>query len=61
MKDTGRFLYVTFRQAHFVKQLVNPDGLLWDAEVQVLGETGAIEYYGYVLRKRTTAGTETQS
>ncbi|KAJ4424081.1 hypothetical protein N0V82_001328 [Gnomoniopsis sp. IMI 355080] len=52
LKDSGRFLYVTFRQAHFMKPLLNPDGQLWDMEMQVLGETGSFDYYGYVIRKR---------
>lgn len=38
-----------------MKPLLNPDGKLWDMEMQVLGETGSFDYYGYVIRKRTAS------
>ena len=50
LKDDGIFLYVTFRQPHFMKPLLNPDGL-WDLEMQVLAEQGTFDYYGFVIRK----------
>jgi hypothetical protein len=50
MKDDGAFLYITFRQPHFMKPLLNPDGL-WDLDMQVLGGVGTFDYYGYVIRK----------
>ncbi|KAL2270158.1 hypothetical protein VTJ83DRAFT_2342 [Remersonia thermophila] len=54
LKDNGRFLCLTFRQPHFVKPLLNPEGL-WDLDMQVLGDAGAFEYYGYLIRKAPRA------
>ncbi|KAK0736324.1 S-adenosyl-L-methionine-dependent methyltransferase [Apiosordaria backusii] len=50
LKNSGRLLYVTFRQPHFMKPLLNPEGL-WDVELQVLGDSGSLDYYGYLIRK----------
>ncbi|KAG8632154.1 hypothetical protein KVT40_001294 [Elsinoe batatas] len=50
LKDNGAFLYLTFRQPHFMKPLLNPDGL-WDLDLQVLSGGGGFDYYGYVIRK----------
>jgi hypothetical protein len=54
LQDGGRFLYVTFRQPHFMKPLLNPEGL-WDVDMQILGGVGSFDYYGYLIRK---AGVE---
>ncbi|KAK5996280.1 EEF1A lysine methyltransferase 4 [Cladobotryum mycophilum] len=51
LKDDGVFLYITFRQSHFIKPLLNPDQL-WDIDMQVLGEDGSIPYFAFVLKKR---------
>ncbi|KAL2195637.1 S-adenosyl-L-methionine-dependent methyltransferase [Corynascus similis CBS 632.67] len=50
LKDSGRFLYVTFRQPHFMKPLLNPEGL-WDVNMHVLSDVGSFDYYSYVIRK----------
>ncbi|CEF86947.1 hypothetical protein FGSG_11344 [Fusarium graminearum PH-1] len=50
LKDDGVFLYITFRQPHFMKLLLNPDNI-WDMEMEVLGDGGTFDYYGYVIRK----------
>jgi hypothetical protein len=50
LKDGGRFLYVTFRQPHFMKLLLNPEGL-FDLEMHFLSDVGSFDYYGYVIRK----------
>ncbi len=50
LKDNGRFLCVTFRQPHFIKPLLNPEGL-WNVEMQVLSDVGSFNYYSYVIRK----------
>ncbi|EFW99512.1 hypothetical protein CMQ_7880 [Grosmannia clavigera kw1407] len=51
LADNGVFLYVTFRQPHFIKPLLNPDGL-WDLELHVLsGKGGSFDYYGWVISK----------
>ncbi len=50
LKDDGVLLYITFRQPHFIKPLLNPDNA-WDLDMQVLGEEGSFDYYGFVMRK----------
>ncbi|KAK3377013.1 S-adenosyl-L-methionine-dependent methyltransferase [Lasiosphaeria ovina] len=52
LKDSGRFLCVTFQQPDFMEPLLNPEGLQWDDfEPQVLSDMGSLGYYGYVIRK----------
>lgn len=56
LKDGGMFLYITFRQAHLIRPLLNPDGRLWDMEMQILqSEEGTFPYYGYVIRRKKSA------
>ncbi|KAF4991635.1 hypothetical protein FDECE_13983 [Fusarium decemcellulare] len=50
LKDDGVFLYITFRQPHFMKILLNPDDI-FQMEMEVLGDEGTFDYYGYVIRK----------
>lgn len=55
LKDDGVFLYVTFRQPHFIKPLVNGDGI-WDLEMEVLREgESAFDYHAFILRKRKSS------
>ncbi|EQB45678.1 hypothetical protein CGLO_15417 [Colletotrichum gloeosporioides Cg-14] len=55
LKDDGVFLYITYRQPHFMKPLLNSEGL-WDLEMDVLsGGESAFDYYGFVLRKKAQA------
>lgn len=50
LKPDGIFLYVTFRQPHFVKPLLNQRSL-WDMRLEVLGGSeGGFEYFGFVLK-----------
>lgn len=35
-----------------MRPILNPDGLLWDMEMHVLGDVGSFDYYGYVIRKK---------
>ncbi|KAM7183485.1 S-adenosyl-L-methionine-dependent methyltransferase [Naviculisporaceae sp. PSN 640] len=58
LKDNGRFLYITFRQPHFMKPLLNPEGLIWDVELQVLGDMGSFDYYGYLIRKKDVENSD---
>jgi hypothetical protein len=37
-----------------MKPLLNPEGL-WDVDMQILGDVGSFDYYGYLIRK---AGVE---
>ncbi|KAH7175934.1 S-adenosyl-L-methionine-dependent methyltransferase [Dactylonectria macrodidyma] len=50
LKDGGVFLYVTFRQPHFMKPILNANGA-WDMDIQVLGDAGSFDYYGYNIQK----------
>ncbi|KAM3425370.1 Endothelin-converting enzyme 2 [Cercospora zeina] len=51
LQATGVFLYITYRQPHFVKPLLNQDNL-WDMHMEVLKPSeNSFEYYAFVLRK----------
>ena len=50
LKDDGIFLYITFRQPHFIKPLLNPDGA-WDIDMQTLNGGGSFDYFGYLIQK----------
>jgi len=55
LKDDGVFLYVTFRQPHFVKPLLHQDGL-WDQTMEELKENeSSFSYYAFVLKKARRA------
>ncbi|KAL1893552.1 hypothetical protein Sste5346_006382 [Sporothrix stenoceras] len=64
LADDGVFVYVTFRQPHFIKplfekSLMTADGdkgkgaaQEWNMELEILGGTeGTFNYYGWVIRK----------
>ncbi|KAF9869405.1 hypothetical protein CkaCkLH20_13122 [Colletotrichum karsti] len=52
LKDEGVFLYITYRQPHFMKPLLNSEGL-WELEMDVLsGGESSFDYYGFILRKK---------
>ncbi|QDS68946.1 hypothetical protein FKW77_008605 [Venturia effusa] len=51
----GMWLYITWRQPHFIRPLLEREGA-WTVESEVLAEPGGggmFEYYGYVMRKKT--------
>jgi ubiquinone/menaquinone biosynthesis C-methylase UbiE len=50
LKDSGIFLYVTFRQPHFMRPLLDIDDL-WTLDMEVLSSKGSFDYYGWVIRK----------
>ena len=50
LKDDGIFLYVTFRQPHFMRSLLDRDGL-FRLDLEVLSSKGSFDYYGWVIRK----------
>ncbi|KAF2131842.1 hypothetical protein P153DRAFT_364327 [Dothidotthia symphoricarpi CBS 119687] len=52
LKDDGFFLYITYRQPHFVKPILNRDNE-WDLEMEVMGGGDSFEYYGYLLKKHS--------
>ncbi|PSK44223.1 Queuine tRNA-ribosyltransferase-like protein [Elsinoe australis] len=53
LKDQGVFLYITFRQPHFMRPLLNADDL-WNMDMQVLGDGGSFDYYGFIVKKKTS-------
>jgi hypothetical protein len=56
LKDDGVFLYVTYRQPHFIKPILNRDDE-WDMEMEVMGGGDSFQYFGFVLKKHSTAAT----
>lgn len=50
LKDDGVFLYITYRQPHFMKPLLNRAGE-WDLHMEVMGDGASFEYFGFVLKK----------
>ncbi|RMZ66389.1 methyltransferase type 11 [Pyrenophora seminiperda CCB06] len=50
LKDDGVFLCITFRQPHFVKPIINRANE-WEVAVEVMGDRGSLQYFGFVLRK----------
>ncbi|KAI1134591.1 S-adenosyl-L-methionine-dependent methyltransferase [Hypoxylon sp. FL0543] len=54
LKDDGVFLYVTYRQPHFIRPLLNCDGTDWEIETEVLGDgTSSFAYHGFALTKKS--------
>ena len=52
LKSDGRFIYVTYRQPHFIKPLLSAEGTQWNVVVDLLGESeSSLGYYGFVLEK----------
>ncbi|CAK7213641.1 hypothetical protein SBRCBS47491_001874 [Sporothrix bragantina] len=60
LKNEGVFVYVTFRQPHFIKplfekSLASEEGKTWDMQLEILGGTeGTFNYYGWVITKGKT-------
>lgn len=50
LKDDGVGLFVTFKQPHFIKPILNRNEE-WDLEMEVLGGGDSFEYFGFVLKK----------
>ncbi|KAK0750660.1 hypothetical protein B0T18DRAFT_437773 [Schizothecium vesticola] len=51
LKLGGRFLFVSFRQPHFIGPLLQQGGLSWKTELETLGGGGFFEYCGYIMTK----------
>ncbi|RMD41793.1 hypothetical protein DV735_g3301, partial [Chaetothyriales sp. CBS 134920] len=52
--DDGAFIYVTYRQPHFIRPLLNCQGTKWDIKLETLASSeNSFEYYGFVLKKAT--------
>ncbi|CAD6440197.1 e348e4a1-4fd9-45a3-b1eb-fc42f559b4e1 [Sclerotinia trifoliorum] len=51
LKPGGQWLYITYRQPHFMKPFLLREGI-WETEMEVLGgESGAFEYFGWRMKK----------
>ncbi|KAI6714215.1 hypothetical protein JHW43_003252 [Diplocarpon mali] len=53
LKPEGKWLYITYRQPHFMKPLLEREGE-WSLEVQVLEDpdgAGGFEYFGFIMTK----------
>ena len=51
LKRGGKWLYITFRQPHFVKPQLVREGV-WDVVVERLEDgPGSFEYFAYVMSK----------
>ena len=51
LKVDGEFLYITYRQPHFIRPLLNADSL-WNIEVEVLrADESSFDYHAFVMRK----------
>ncbi|KAL9037939.1 MAG: hypothetical protein Q9180_003435 [Flavoplaca navasiana] len=52
LKSDAIFLYITYRQPHFIKPLLECGGVVWDIQVDILGGAdGSLDYHGFVLKK----------
>lgn len=54
LKKGGMWLYITYRQPHFLKPLLEREGV-WDLSVEVLEDAdggGGFEYFGFIMRKK---------
>ncbi|KAI1827052.1 S-adenosyl-L-methionine-dependent methyltransferase [Xylaria intraflava] len=48
LKPTGKLIYVTYRQPHFIRPLLNCEGTNWNIEVETLGgHDSSFSYYGF--------------
>lgn len=54
LKPGGIWIYITWRQPHFIKPLLQREGV-WSVEVHTLahepGGGGMFEYFGFVMKK----------
>lgn len=61
LKDDGVFLYITYRQPHFIKPLLNRDDI-WSLKMEYLtDDKSSFEYHGFILQKRTDARERTDA
>lgn len=55
LQDDGVFSYITFRQPHFMRPLLNLDNLC-DMGMQVPGNSGSFHYHGFLIKKPLNLG-----
>ncbi|KAI1074758.1 S-adenosyl-L-methionine-dependent methyltransferase [Whalleya microplaca] len=52
LRNGGMFLYVTYRQPHFIRPLLMCEGTHWEIELDILGDSAnTFAYHGFTLRK----------
>lgn len=55
LKPGAQWLYITYRQPHFLKPLLLREEL-WDLDVEVLDDpeaAGGFEYFGFVMKRKS--------
>ncbi|CUS10593.1 unnamed protein product [Tuber aestivum] len=53
LKSGGLFLYITYRQPHFVKPIITREDVWPDFKIENIQEEGGMfEYFGFVMRKK---------
>tara|TARA_R110002003_G_scaffold6_2_gene274 strand:+ start:818 stop:1054 length:237 start_codon:yes stop_codon:yes gene_type:complete len=50
LKDDGVFLYVTYRQPHFIKPILNRNNE-WNLRMEEMGGGDSFQYFGFALKK----------
>jgi EEF1A lysine methyltransferase 4 len=51
LKPGGQWLYITYRQPHFMKPLLARENL-WSVSVEVLGDAaGSFDYFGFIMKR----------
>ena len=59
LKSDAMFIYVTYRQPHFIKPLLNCAGTNWEIKVDILGGSdSSFDYQGFILNKTTAPVAE---
>ncbi|KAJ7855034.1 S-adenosyl-L-methionine-dependent methyltransferase [Mycena olivaceomarginata] len=54
LKPGGTFVYITYRQPHFIKPFLIREAL-WDLQVlELKEEAGVFEYFAFVMKKKAT-------
>ncbi|KAL1793890.1 hypothetical protein ACET3X_007311 [Alternaria dauci] len=57
LKDDGVFMYISYRQPHFTKPILNRKNE-WDLDMEILGEGDSFEYFGHILRKNNPGASQ---
>jgi hypothetical protein len=54
LKPGGTFVYITYRQPHFIKPFLIKE-VLWNLQVlELKEEAGVFEYFAFVMKKKAT-------
>ena len=62
LKPAGRWLYITFRQPHFVKPQLNPEGIWYLEAARLEDGPGTFESFGCMMTRhcRPTSPSESE-